>query len=235
MYDVARKMNKKLTFSYDDGVIQDIRLIELLNKYGMKGTFNLNSELFSQAYDLHVGDKMISHHKVDACDVKHIYQGHEVAVHTLTHPNLKDVVDDKEVIRQVEEDRLKLSSLCGYEVEGMAYPCGGACFNDRVIDLIKNNTGVKYARTTDSTYNFERPDRLLALNPSVYHLETDKMFELGEKFIDLKTDREQIFYVWGHSYEFEMYGFWDKFEEFLKMMSGRPDIEYCTNRECILK
>ena len=34
---------KAVTFSYDDGVTQDIRLIELLNKYHLKCTFNLNS------------------------------------------------------------------------------------------------------------------------------------------------------------------------------------------------
>lgn len=34
---------KAVTFSFDDGVTQDIRLIEIFNKYGLKGTFNLNS------------------------------------------------------------------------------------------------------------------------------------------------------------------------------------------------
>ena len=35
---------KAVTFSYDDGVSQDVRLIALLDKYGLKATFNLNSE-----------------------------------------------------------------------------------------------------------------------------------------------------------------------------------------------
>ena len=37
---------KALTFSYDDGVTQDKRLIKILNKYGLKCTFNINSGLF---------------------------------------------------------------------------------------------------------------------------------------------------------------------------------------------
>ena len=37
---------KVLTLSYDDGVVQDIRLIEIMNKYGLKGTFNINSALY---------------------------------------------------------------------------------------------------------------------------------------------------------------------------------------------
>ena len=33
---------KALTLSYDDGVTQDERLIALMKKYGIRGTFNLN-------------------------------------------------------------------------------------------------------------------------------------------------------------------------------------------------
>ena len=62
----------------------------------------------------------------------------------------------------------------------------------------------------------------------------DKMFEMGEKFLNLKTDIPQIFYVWGHAYEFDIRDDWGRFEEFLQMMSGRDDICYCTNTEAIL-
>ena len=48
MYFDTQKKLKTVTFSYDDGTTQDIRLIELLNKYGLKCTFNLNSGLFSK-------------------------------------------------------------------------------------------------------------------------------------------------------------------------------------------
>ena len=41
-------MKKALTFSYDDGVTQDIRLIEIFNKYNLKATFNLNPERWEQ-------------------------------------------------------------------------------------------------------------------------------------------------------------------------------------------
>ena len=37
---------KAVTFSFDDGVMQDIRVIEILDKYGLKGTFNLNKGVF---------------------------------------------------------------------------------------------------------------------------------------------------------------------------------------------
>ena len=145
---------KAITFSYDDGVVQDIRLIELLNKYGLKCTFNLNSELLSKKGMLICEGKRIAHYKIHTEDVKHIYEGHEVAVHTLTHPNLTQC-DDKEIIRQVEADRLNLSELVEYEVVGMAYPCGGVNNDDRVAGIIKKNTGVKYSRTITTNNCFD--------------------------------------------------------------------------------
>lgn len=226
---------KALTFSYDDGVTQDIRLIELFNKYGMKATFNLNSELLGRDGELLRNGVVVSHNKNKSQEIKYIYSGHEVAAHTLTHPNLKAVLEDQEIIRQVEQDRLNLSEMCGYEVVGMAYPCGGNCYDERVISLIRENTGVRYSRTTNSTHKFEMQSKLLEFNPSVYHhMEMDKMFELGEQFLNMKAEEPQIFYVWGHAYEFDIHNDWARFEKFLQMMSGRSDICYCTNREALL-
>ena len=228
---------KALTFSYDDGVEQDIRLIEIFNKYGLKATFNLNSELLGRQNDtLNLPGKTVNHHKVLPSDVRSIYAGHEVAVHTLTHPLLPKIENDAEIIRQVEEDRLNLSELCGYEVIGMAYPCGGQNHDDRVADLIRNNTGVKYSRTIISNHSFALQEDLYKFKPSVYHFgDFDKMVERGKKFLETDADTPQIFYVWGHAYEFDYADNWDRFEEFCKMMSGRDDIFYGTNKEVLLK
>ena len=87
---------KAITFSYDDGVTQDIRLIELFNKYGLKGTFNLNSEFLGGFNTLVRDGQTITHNKNKAEDVRHIYDGHEVAVHTLTHPFLPAIEDENE-------------------------------------------------------------------------------------------------------------------------------------------
>ena len=226
--------NKAITFSYDDGITQDIRLIELLNKYGLKCTFNLNSELLAQKGILIRNNQRISHYKIYPSDVKYVYEGHEIAAHTLTHPNLTQCETD-EVIRQVEKDRLNLSELAGYEVVGMAYPCGGVNNDERVAGIIKENTGIKYSRTITSNGSFDIQENLLRFNPTVYHLDFDKMMALGKEFIELKTETPKIFYIWGHSYEMD-YGqdFWIKLEEFFKLVSNKEDIFYGTNKEVLL-
>ncbi len=85
------KKIKAVTFSYDDGAIQDRRLVALLNKYGLKGTFNLNSSKLGFG--------------VDPDEIKVLYEGHEVAVHTLMHPNFRDC-SDKAIVWQTEQDRM---------------------------------------------------------------------------------------------------------------------------------
>ena len=177
----------------------------------------------------------ISHYKVNERDVKAIYKGHEVAAHTITHPNLTTLPEEK-VIEQVENDRLALSELVGYEVVGMAYPCGGVNNDERTAEIIKNKTGIKYSRTISSTATFDISDNLYRFNPTVYHLNFDKMMELGERFLNLKTDVPKIFYIWGHSYEMD-YGadYWVRLEDFFKLISGKDDIFYGTNKEVLLK
>ncbi len=228
------KKLKSITFSYDDGITQDIRLIELLNKYGLKCTFNLNSGSLGKKGILNRNGQRISHYKLHPEDVKSVYEGHEVAVHTLTHPNLTQL-DDAEIIRQVEQDRLNLSELVGYEVIGMAYPCGGVNNDERTAKIIRENTGVKYSRTITSNNSFSLQDNLYRFNPSAYHLDFDNLMSLGEQFIDLDADAPQIFYVWGHSFEMDYCpDYWIRLEEFFKLISNRNDIFYGTNKDILL-
>lgn len=214
---------KAITFSYDDGVTQDIRLIEIFNKYHLKATFNLNSELLGR-------DGYLIRE-----DVRYIYEGHEIAVHTLTHPALTLVEDDKEVLRQVEQDRINLSELAGYEVEGMAYPMGA--FDDRIVRIIRDNTPIKYAREVAVTGSFEPYPDLYRYKGTLYHHKNwDSLFDMGQKFLNLEAETPQVFYIWGHAYEFDIYPErWKQFEEFCRMISGREDIFYGTNKEVLMK
>ena len=226
---------KALTFSYDDGVTQDIRLIELLNKYGLKSTFNLNSELLGKRGMLDRENQRIAHYKIHPEDVRVVYDGHEVAVHALTHPNLT-TLDEAEIVRQVEQDRLNLSALVGYEVVGMAYPCGGVNNDDRVAGIIREHTGVKYCRTITNTDSFAPRENLYRFNPNVYHIiEFDRLMNMGRQFVELEATTPQIFYVWGHAYEMDYTpDAWIRLEEFFRLVSGRKDIFYGTNREVLL-
>jgi hypothetical protein len=150
------------------------------------------------------------------------------------HKNLTQC-DDREIIYQVETDRLKLSELVGYEVVGMAYPCGGVNNNDHVAEVIKNNTGVRYSRTITTNNCFDLQENLFRFDPTAFYLDFENMMALGEKFIELKADKPQVFYIWGHAFEMD-YGpdYWLRLEEFFKLISGHDDIFYGTNKEVLL-
>ena len=223
---------KAVTFSFDDGVTQDIRLIEILNKYGLKGTFNLNSGLFGLPNELNRNGIKVNHTKVKASEVKSIYEGHEIAVHTLTHPTLVGL-DEETVIRQVEEDRKALEAICGYPIVGMAYPNGP--YDEVVIKAISENTPIRYSRTTNSTHEFAvQKENLLAYAPTVYYI-ADCFEEVVDRFLASESDEDQLLYIWGHAYEMDAgYISWEKFERICKKLAGRDDIFYGTNKEVLL-
>lgn len=225
--------NKAVTFSFDDGVTQDIRLIKILNKYGLKATFNLNSEFLGLSGTLDRNGRTVRHDKVEQSKIKEIYKGHEVAAHTLTHPFLPSCTDE-EIIRQVEKDRQNLSRLCEYEVVSMAYPCGGENNNDRIAEIIENNTGIMLARTITSTYSFDAQDNLLRFNPTIHYID-ERLEEIVEEFLALESETPALLYIWGHSYEMDAeYISWEKFENICQRLSFHNDIFYGTNKDVLL-
>lgn len=212
---------KAVTFSYDDGVKQDIRLIELLNKYGLKCTFNLNSKLLGKREN-----KVMPEH------VKELYFGHEVACHTLTHPNLCSL-DEGEIVRQVEQDRLNLEDLVGYPVRGLAYP--GGSVDRRVSDIIKRQTRIQYCRTVENTDSFDVQTDLFHYKHNVYHIiQPERLLSIGERFLMLQPDKPQILYIWGHAYEMDRTKTWEKLEDFFRLISGHYDIFFGTNADVLL-
>jgi peptidoglycan/xylan/chitin deacetylase (PgdA/CDA1 family) len=174
----------------------------------------------------------INHTKIKASEVKGLYAGHEVAVHSLTHPTLVGL-DEETIIRQVEEDRKALEQLVGYPVVGMAYPNGPN--DDRVAGIIGNNTPIRYSRTVTSTYSYElQKENLLRFNPTLHFLD-EKTEEVVEKFLAMETDEPQLLYIWGHTYELDVdEARWARFEALCKKLAFHEDIFYGTNKEVLL-
>lgn len=226
--------NKAVTFSFDDGVAQDRRLVEILNKYGLKATFNLCSAWLGNPEKRDENGRRIANGKVFPSEVRSLYAGHEVAGHTLTHPDLTQLPDET-VAYQAERDRLILSDLCGYEVVGFAYPYGAA--NERVARVLKTQTGIKYARTVESARNFARQSDLILFKPTEYYMNVESLLSLAEEFLNVPDDgEERLFYIWGHAYELDGADgiTWEKFEDFCRLISGKPNVFYGTNKEVLI-
>ena len=243
---------KAVTFSMDDFVPQDLRFMEILDKYGLKGTFNVNSGAIGVDAERPaflpgaVGEPIIVNGKVchkETVKKPHLrvndfdkFTNHEIAAHTLTHKFLTNL-DDSTVVLQTEEDRLILEKLTGRKVVGLAYPGGGKgpIFDERVAGVLKEQTGIKYARTNGQSFNFELPSDLYQLEMTMHFANFEKLMELGKEFIETEFDHPVVFSIWGHTYEMDdAYTPWEEVEEFCKFISGKDDIFYGTNEQVYL-
>lgn len=218
---------KAFTLSYDDGVAQDERFVELINKYKLKCTFNLNSGI--QDEDSGWTKAGFEIYRLKSKRLRKLYAGHEIAIHTLTHPKLTEVSDEK-LAYEIEEDIKNLEEMFEQKMVGMAYPYGD--YDDRVVEAL-HVRGIKYARTVEQTFDFEPQTDLLRLKSTCHH-NAEQLLDLGKKFVEMKANTPQIFYVWGHTYEFDTDNRWDYIEEFFKLISNHDDIFYGTNQEVLL-
>jgi peptidoglycan/xylan/chitin deacetylase (PgdA/CDA1 family) len=215
---------KALILSYDDGRTDDRQLVKLMNKYHLVGTFHLNSNKLGIATYLNKEE------------IKNLFNGHEVSVHSANHPNLPDI-SKIGVIYEILEDRKELERLMQYPVRGMAYPFGNT--NDTVIEAI-NGLGIEYARTVGDSYNFEIPKDFLRWHPTMHQFakaywesnqpEKDKKeLEVFYKKIDdfLQTKELAVLDIWGHSWEMGTdQNKWDETEKFFKVLANNESVYY---------
>ena len=211
---------KYVTLSYDDGPKHDRQFVKMLNEYGVKCTFNLNSAAMP--------DDDPDAWRVSKAEAAELYQGHEIATHAKSHPHL-ETLSRTEIAAEIMDDRHALEKIAGYPVIGHAYPYGS--YNDTVVEVL-GECGIRYARTTRSTKRFGIPENPLLLDPTCHHRDPD-VFRLIDEFLAAEpTDGDMLFYLWGHSFEFdrgEEFNSWEHIDRVLSAISGKPGVEYVTN------
>jgi peptidoglycan/xylan/chitin deacetylase (PgdA/CDA1 family) len=212
-----------LTFSFDDNQDYDIKLISIFDKYGMKGTFNINSGILG----IKPEDNPDHNVYIKPEEVKEVYKNHEVASHGVEHKFIATLPDNM-IVNEFLDDRRALEALTGKLVLGGAYAYGW--HNEKIMNILRT-LGFKYYRGVNPTYGFFPPQDFLDWLPTC-HQGDEKLFEIGQEFLDCPHYVElPLMYVWGHSYEFGRSGNWDDIEKFCAMMSGKEDIWYATNLE----
>lgn len=206
---------KAFTLSYDDARYYDRRLVELFNKYHVKSTFHLNAGTLS------FRDNEAEYISKD--EVRSLYKGHEISCHGLSHPHFSQL-PKLQIASELYNDKLALEQLVSYPVRGLSYPFGE--YTDETIAVAKA-LGIEYSRTIDDTMSFRIPGEFMTWDPTCHH---DKVYEVFDEFINPPDYRElMLFYVWGHSFEFERCDTWEFMEEFLQKVSGLKDVWYATN------
>ena len=217
-------LDRALTFSYDDGVLPDKRLVAIFKRNGLKATFNINSDLFApdDPATPYTGNRL------SAAEAVKVYEGMEVAVHGAVHP-FWDQLPEAAATLDIIRDRANLEKLFHRTIRGSAAPYGVT--GEKCKNALKA-AGVVYCRTTVSTEKFSMPKDWLEL-PATCHHGNPRLMELADRFFVFDKPRApQLFYVWGHSYEFDDNDNWDVIEKFAEKMGGHSDkIWYATNGE----
>ena len=221
---------KALTLSYDDGVEQDIELLRILDRYGIKSTFNLNSRYFEKEEYTYEAGRL--HRPMGLLRAKEVFtaaqaNGHEVAVHGYTHPFWEQLPSEL-MVYDVMRDRERLEEIFGTIIRGAAYPYG--THSDNTAEVLEK-CGICYCRTVTSTGKFDLPKEWRKMPATCHHKDANLM-RYAEKFVNEKPGRGRapwLFYLWGHSYEFESDDNWDVIERFCETVGGRDDIWYASN------
>lgn len=217
---------KAFNISYDDGVLQDVRFVDLLNRYGLKGTFNLNYGLMKQGFAWTHECGMVVR-RLPESEVLTLYQGHEIASHSYSHPYF-DSASETEILKELGADKFFLEKLFGREVAGYATPF--YYYSDLMADCVRH-CGFEYARISEESNDYSIPENFYWWRGSKIHWSEDL-----EGFVDgfLSTDQElALCQLVGHSYDLDVYDMWDRMESILKAVSQSPDVWAATHSELV--
>ena len=226
---------KAVTFSYDDGCKQDLRTVKVLHDYGLKGTFNINSaRIDKEAGGWHLTEDEIKKNILD--------KGHEVATHGEWHkaPGMVRPIDG---IKDTLNCRIGLEKMFGRIIRGMAYPDSGirAFTNQASYDNIRNylkDLDIVYSRTLGQDRNcFELPSDWYQWMPTAHH-DNPHILEWAKEFVEMDVNslycarkNPKLFYIWGHSFEFDRNDNWQHLNDICEALSGKEDIWHATNME----
>ena len=232
--DVTPK--KYFTLSFDDGVTQDRRVIEIFKKYGVKcATFNLNSGLLGANWawvGQRLGNPELTHIRFTREELESgIYDGFEIAAHSLMHHSFKMYDEQPEMfVQHIMGDVHNLKEIFGKAPVGMAWPGGDTEYTDKSIEIMRDKTSIKYARAVKPKNNFTLPRYFLKWYPTCSMMDK-KCLDLAKNFVDAECTRDMLFYVWTHSYELDNENAWDRLDELLEIITAHDDIVLVTNGE----
>ena len=217
---------KAFNVTYDDGVLQDVRFIELLAQYGIKGTFNLNSGLMQNEFEwTHECGMVVK--RLPERAVVDLYQNHEVASHTLTHPYMHNL-SVEEIMHELVTDKMNLQKLFGRKIFGFAVPFD---YYSDLIEQCVQNSGFEYARISEESYSYTPEAVYYRWKAGIFHLSA-QLEDYVEGF--LLTDEElAVCQIVGHTYDLDAEHMWDKMEAVFKKVATCDDVLPMTNIELV--
>jgi peptidoglycan-N-acetylglucosamine deacetylase len=228
-----------VTTSWDDGHPSDLRLAELLDKHGLRGTFYIPCRGPDGQPVLH------------AADIVQLAQRFEIGAHTRDHIDLTEIARYR-AAQQIVANKSRLEDLLGREVSGFAYVRGR--YNRSVRDLVAD-AGFKYARTVKNlmttppfdpfqcgtTAQFFPHSQTTLISNFMSHGPNRQRFSvlrmlLGDGKLSARLLRAAQacarsgghFHLWGHSWELDAHDLWQDLDCFLRELQ-HLNVRFVTN------
>jgi len=219
---------KVFTLSYDDGNTCDIPLVEMMRKYGIKGTFHLNSGI--EPFDGIPQEKRPWRPMTMAECVDLFGDDMEIAIHGAHHP-FWDKMPPAQAMADILQDRQNLENATGKIIRGASYPYGA--FNQDIVDILRL-MDIQYCRTVKDSYTTRLPSDpdWLRLDPTCHH-DDPQLMPLADSFLSAEDAHLHMLYVWGHTHELVVKGNWDVMEKLFQKVGMREDIWYATGIEIV--
>ena len=217
---------KAFNVTFDDGVLQDVRFVDLLNRYNLKGTFNLNSGLMENEFEwVHRRGCVVKRLSKDKAES--LYQGHEIACHTYTHPYM-DNLSESEILYELQTDKDKLEKLFGREIKGFAVPFH---YYSELIENCVKQCGFSYARISEESHSFTPQKDFFKWKATLFHPHNSPD-DIVRRFI--AADEElALLQIGGHSYDLDVENMWDSFEQIFMKIAAQNDILPLTTIEIV--
>ena len=215
---------KYFIFSIDDGTIYDKKVIDIFNRYQVKGTFNLNSGL--EDFVWYLGEMPIR--RLNLSENASLYDGHEVTSHSLTHPHMTQC-SGEHIVYEVGEDVTRLEKIFHRPVEVFAFPFHDS--DERVINIIKHIHNIKVIRLSDEDTSYRFPNDLYHVK--ITSLEINDALRQLDNFIN--DPNAELFTFVSHAYDFEVNQTYDKLEELCQKVITNKNIKNITMSELTKK
>lgn len=234
------------TTSWDDGHPLDIRVADLMAKYGIAGTFYVPLE---NREGLPV---------LEPKDISELDSAFEIGSHTMTHCYLTRV-EHEQARQEIEQGKRALEDILGKQVRGFCYP--GGKYNSRIRRCVVD-AGFDYARTVENFQvgfandryaipttlqlyphnsmaycsNFIKKGHWVKRAPMFWRssIQSDLLLRLCQHvdFVCSNYD-EAVLHFWGHSWEVDNIAGWGWLEDFFRFVSKREDLIMVRNCEIV--
>jgi peptidoglycan/xylan/chitin deacetylase (PgdA/CDA1 family) len=209
----------KIIQTWDDGLVSDLRLTELLRRYGARATFCLSPGLHRDERSFGWVHEGVEVWRLASRELVPVYEDFEICSHSLTHPRLTGLPADR-LDEELRASRCILEELFRRPVRGFVYPFNAS--SDEVRGAVRA-AGYLWARGDGLQADVYPPADPLDFHPSCHVLDRD-FWRIYEE----RKAAKGLFFFWGHSCELDGGDRWEAFAGTLSRIAADPGTEWCS-------